>query len=264
MSVSRDRAGNRRKRKEDRRANHQPLLERVQDEQIRKQPARSRKVLIEPLNAAQRSYDISMRVNVLTIGVGPAGTGKTWLAATRAAEALRDGETEKIIITRPAIEAGENLGFLPGEMNEKYEPYFRPVRDALVETLGGGALEYHLKAGAIEARPLAYMRGATFKNAWIILDEAQNTTPSQMKMFLTRIGEDSRVIVNGDLKQKDIPGRSGLEDAIERLIGKLPSAEAVFFKRSDIVRSGFCQDVLNAYEGVITDVIPDGAQLSWL
>jgi phosphate starvation-inducible PhoH-like protein len=188
-----------------------------------------------------------MRVNTLTFGVGPAGTGKTWLAATRAAQRLAAGEIERIVITRPAIEAGENLGFLPGNLDEKYEPYFRPVRDALEETLGCGTVEYMLKAGTIEVRPLAFLRGTTFKNCWVIADEMQNTTPAQMKMFLTRIGEDCRVIVNGDPLQTDIAGKSGLSDALDRLKA-MKSVEFCWFTREDIVRSGLCQAIAERYE----------------
>jgi phosphate starvation-inducible PhoH-like protein len=260
MPLSRDRAGNRQKRKEGRRKDHAALLEAtLHEEQARRAPRR--KLVIEPLNQKQREYDISMRVNTLTFGIGPAGTGKTWLAAARAAEELRDGVVERLIITRPALEAGEELGFLPGELEEKYGPYFRPVRDALVEVLGAGAVDYHLKAGTIEARPLAYMRGATFKFARVLLDEAQNTTASQMKMFLTRLGEGSKIVVNGDPAQSDLPKgvQSGLTDSMDRLIGRVPSSAAIFFERTDIVRSGFVQDVLDAYHDNF-----EGKQLSWL
>ena len=202
---------------------------------------------ITPLNEAQADYIKAIFGHAVTFGVGPAGTGKTWLAAMLAAEALASEQIERIIVTRPAVEAGESLGFLPGEQDEKYEPYFRPVHDALEEYLGTGALEYHLKAGNIEARPLAYLRGATFKDAWVILDEAQNTTPSQMKMFLTRIGRNAKIIVNGDPRQKDIPGESGLTDALTRLKG-LGGCSFVRFTQKDIVRSGMCQAIASRYE----------------
>lgn len=241
-----DRAARRKGRRDKRGSNHGPLLELIKEEPSRR-PVRESFREVLPLNDAQRDYDTAMRINSLTFGIGPAGTGKTWLAATRAAEQLRDGETEKIIITRPAIEAGENLGFLPGELEEKYEPYFRPVRDALEETLGTGALEYHLKSGAVEVRPLAFLRGATFKNCIVLADEMQNTTPTQMKMFLTRIGENCRVVVNGDPRQQDIPGLSGLIDAVHRL-GGLTDVAFVTFTRADIVRSGLCRAIAERYE----------------
>jgi phosphate starvation-inducible PhoH-like protein len=206
----------------------------------------SRKPL-EPLTDAQHAYDAAIFANTLTFGIGPAGTGKTWWAASRAAEALDGKEIERIVVTRPAIEAGESLGFLPGDLDEKYDPYFRPVRDALEEQLGSGPLEYFVRSGIIEARPLAYLRGATFKNCWVLADEMQNTTPAQMKMFLSRIGENCKVIVNGDLSQQDIPGTSGLADALVRLRG-LKGVEQVVFSRADIVRSGLCQAIIERYE----------------
>ncbi|MET3789596.1 PhoH family protein [Methylobacterium radiotolerans] len=188
-----------------------------------------------------------MSSNTLTIALGSAGTGKTWFAAARMAERLRDGEIERVVITRPAVEAGESLGFLPGELDEKFEPYFRPVREAFEDVLGKGFTEYLIKEGRIEARPLALLRGSTLKDADVLLDEAQNTTPGQMKMFLTRIGENTRVVVNGDPAQKDIPGPSGLMDAVSRL-ERVRSVGIIRFGREDVVRSGFCQDVLEAYE----------------
>jgi phosphate starvation-inducible PhoH-like protein len=182
-------------------------------------------------------------------GVGPAGTGKTWLAAMMAAQALDKREIEKIVVTRPAVEAGESLGFLPGEMDEKYEPYFRPVKDALEEFFGSGALEYFIKSGAIEARPLAFLRGATIKNAWLIADEMQNSTPQQMKMLLTRIGENARFIINGDPSQCDLPHnvKCGLTDGMYRL-RSVGGVYTVRFEQSDIVRSGIVQEIVQAYE----------------
>jgi phosphate starvation-inducible PhoH-like protein len=202
---------------------------------------------LEPKNEIQARYIHSIERNILTIATGPAGTGKTYCCGVLAALALKDKAVRKIIVTRPAVEAGENLGFLPGEKEEKYEPYIVPFRDVLTEVLGRGALEYFLKTGDIEPAPLAYMRGRTFKNCFVILDEAQNVTPVQMKMFLTRIGENCTVIVNGDLRQKDIPGPSGLEDAIRRL-GRVRRVEHIEFEAEDIVRSGFVQDVVDAYD----------------
>jgi phosphate starvation-inducible PhoH-like protein len=221
------------------------LLKLAEEQPVRRQ--RRADKIVKPLTKAQALYDQAITSNIITFSTGPAGAGKTWWAAMRAAKALDAGEIERIIITRPAVEAGEEMGFLPGELDEKYEPYFRPVRDALEEFLGSGPLEYHLKAKTIEARPLAYLRGATLKNAFVILDEAQNTTPTQMKLFLTRIGEETKVVVDGDLTQKDINGVSGLEDALARL-RNVPGVGFVTFSREDIVRSGICRDICAAYD----------------
>jgi phosphate starvation-inducible PhoH-like protein len=214
-----DRAVARHKRREKKGSHHGPLLKLVEEEQTRKRPVKAAKEALKPLTETQRAYDVAIASHRIVFGIGPAGTGKTYVAAGRAAEELREGRIERIIVTRPAVEAGESLGFLPGDVNEKYEPYFRPVREAIEERLGSGTVEYYIKAGIIEARPLAYLRGSTLKNAIVILDEAQNTTPGQMKMFLTRIGKGARFIVNGDINQKDIACKSGLEDAVRRLTG---------------------------------------------
>lgn len=202
---------------------------------------------IVPKTDSQRRYINAINSFDLIFATGPAGTGKTWLAAARAAQLLEDDKIDKIIITRPAVEAGESLGFLPGEKEEKFQPYLRPFRDVLDERLGKSFVDYLLKTGRIEAAPLAYMRGRTFKRAMVILDEAQNTTPVQMKMFLTRIGEDCKVVVNGDINQCDIRGISGLEDAVKRL-AFIPSVKCVEFGRNDVVRSGLCQEIVSAYE----------------
>ena len=247
MSPAKSRATNRQARRSTKTANHEPLLRLVQEE-IRRKPVKPSAKTLTPLTAAQAAYDAAIQSSQLTFGIGPAGTGKTWWVAMRAAEALKSGEIERIIVTRPAIEAGESLGFLPGEQDEKYEPYFRPVRDALEESLGSGALEYYLKAGIIEARPLAYLRGATIKNAWLIADEMQNASQTQMKLLLTRIGENAKFIINGDPDQCDLPnkGASGLIDAVRRL-SPLKSVEVVRFGKADIVRSGLCQEIVEAY-----------------
>jgi phosphate starvation-inducible PhoH-like protein len=163
-----------------------------------------------------------------------------------AADALKAKQIKKIILTRPAVEAGESLGFLPGLLEEKFDPFMRPFKDVLNERLGQGFLSYAIKDGRIEALPLAYMRGMTFKDCWVILDEAQNTTPTQMKMFLTRIGAGSKVVVNGDLTQKDIPGRSGLSDAVKR-VAKLPDVRVVGFTRADVVRDDIVQQIIDCY-----------------
>lgn len=213
---------------------------------LKHRPQRAKKPL-QARTETQGHYILSIEQNDLTFGLGPAGTGKTYVCGAMAAEALDNGDAEKIIITRPVVEAGENLGFLPGEVEDKFAPYLQPFRDVLNERLGKGHVDYLIKAGRIEAAPLAYMRGRTFKDCWVVLDEAQNTTPTQMKLFLTRIGENSRVIVNGDINQKDIVGASGLTDAVQRL-SHLRKVDTVEFSREDIVRSGLVQQIVEAYE----------------
>ena len=184
----------------------------------------------------------------LVFGLGPAGTGKTYIAAFKAAEALEKGEVKKIVVTRPIVEAGENIGFLPGDIGEKIDPYFIPIREALAERMGKGQFEYALKDGKIEFAPFAFMRGRTFNDAFVILDEAQNTTPSQMKMFLTRAGERSKLVVNGDLLQSDIQGPNGLLDAVKRFEGR-QHVGVMKFGREDVVRSGLAALAVEAYEG---------------
>lgn len=198
--------------------------------------------------AAQRRYINAIRNNMLTFGIGPAGTGKSYCAGALAAEALESGTIERIIITRPAVEAGENLGFLPGDLDEKFAAYIDAFRDIINKRLGAGTVNYCLRHGRIVAAPLAYMRGKTFdQDTFVILDEAQNTSPQQMKMFLTRIGEKCKVVVNGDIRQSDIHGRNGLEDAIEKVSG-LPGVYVHEFERFDIVRSGLVRDLMDRYE----------------
>lgn len=241
------RSAARNERRGKRARNDEPLLRLVKEEVV-KAPRRGNREIAKALTNAQRSYDAAMRSSDIIFGVGPAGTGKTWFAAKRAAEAFDAGEIERIIVTRPAVTAEEEMGFLPGELEEKYEPYFRPVRDALEEHFGSGALEYLIKAGKIEARPLAFLRGATLKDCWVIADEMQNATRGQFKMFLSRIGENAKFIINGDPRQTDLaPGQSGLLDALDRL-RHIPRVTGVVFSRSDIVRSGLCQAVVEAYE----------------
>jgi phosphate starvation-inducible PhoH-like protein len=202
---------------------------------------------IEAKTENQKRYINAIKHYTLTFGTGPAGVGKTWLCAALAAEALKEGHIEKIIITRPAVEAGESMGFLPGELDQKFDPFLQPFKDVLNERLGKGFVDYLTKAGRIEAAPLAYMRGRTFKNAFVILDEAQNTTPKLMEMFLTRIGVDCKVVVNGDIKQSDIRGVSGLEDAVRRC-SHIPAVKHVEFTRLDVVRSGLVQEIVEAYQ----------------
>jgi phosphate starvation-inducible PhoH-like protein len=201
---------------------------------------------IRPRTDAQARYIASIKGKTITFATGPAGTGKTWVCGSLAAEALREKQIEKIIVTRPAVEAGESLGFLPGELDEKFAHYLTPFKEVLVERLGTGAYEYHVRMGNIEGAPLAYMQGRTFRNALVILDEAQNTTPEQMKMFLTRIGECSRFIINGDTEQVDIRGKSGLADAIDR-VKWIPSIGHVRFEQKDVVRHSIIQEILESY-----------------
>ena len=202
---------------------------------------------IHPLTETQKVYDNAIRSARVVFGMGPAGTGKTWFATMRAAEALEEGLIEKIILTRPVIEAGERLGFLPGDMKEKVDPYMQPLYDALEEKFGAGHLEYMIKRKVIEVRPLAFMRGSTIKNAWLIGDEMQNATPLQMKMLLTRIGEGAKFIITGDPRQNDLPGACGLIDAVETVRG-ISKVQVVRFSKTDVVRDGICQEIVEAYE----------------
>lgn len=201
---------------------------------------------IEAKTENQKRYLAAMKAHTLTFATGPAGTGKTFLCTALAAQMLQSNLVNKIILTRPAVEAGESLGFLPGELEEKFDPYMQPYRDALEKRLGKTFTDYLIKRGQIVASPLAYMRGSTFDNAFVILDEAQNATPSQMKMFLTRIGKDSRVVVNGDMDQSDLKGPSGLSDAVKRLKG-MPDSQTVEFTVDDIVRSDIVGRIIRAY-----------------
>lgn len=201
-----------------------------------------------PKNASQKKYINAIKNHSLTFGIGPAGTGKSYCAGGVAAEAMQNGQIERIIITRPAVEAGESLGFLPGDVDEKFAAYIDAFLDILNIRLGAGTVKYLMRHGRIVAAPLAYMRGRTFgEDTFVILDEAQNTTPAQMKMFLTRIGDNCNVVINGDIKQSDIKGPNGLEDAVERLSG-VRSVYIHEFSRDDIVRSGLVRDVIDRYE----------------
>ena len=203
-----------------------------------------------PLQAkthSQGQYITAIKSHKLTFGVGPAGTGKSYCAGAIAAEELESRRIEKIIISRPAVEAGENMGFLPGDLHEKFDPYFDAFRDCLNERLGKGVVECGMKNDRIVVSPLAYLRGKTFNDAFVVLDEAQNCTAAQLKMFLTRIGENCRVVVNGDIRQSDIGHQSGLQDAIDRL-AHLNSVYVHQFERDDIVRSGLVKDIIQCYE----------------
>jgi phosphate starvation-inducible PhoH-like protein len=202
---------------------------------------------LEPKTAAQSEYLTAIRSSVVTFGVGPAGTGKTYIATCEAAEALKSRQVRKIIVTRPAVEAGEELGFLPGSLEEKFDPYFRPVKAILEARLGKSQVEYMVKRGTIEALPLAYMRGHTFDNCFVLFDEAQNASSVQMKLFLTRVGNHSKVVVNGDIRQRDIPNANGLEDAVHRT-RSIGGVSVVNFTKADIVRSGISQRIVEVYE----------------
>ena len=204
---------------------------------------------IKPKTLGQQKYVEQIRDRMMVFGIGPAGTGKTYLAMAMAIQAFRNDDVGKIILTRPAIEAGENLGFLPGDLQSKVDPYLRPLYDALYQIMGAEAFVKNSEKGLIEVAPLAYMRGRTLDNAFIILDEAQNTTPAQMKMFLTRIGFGSKVVITGDLSQKDLPfsTQSGLEQAA--LV--LKDVEEIGFScltNKDVVRHPLVQKIVHAYE----------------
>ncbi|MDD7313868.1 MAG: PhoH family protein [bacterium] len=210
---------------------------------------KTKKRHIYPRSATQAEYIQTMMQNELVFGLGPAGTGKTYLAVALAVSMMLEGTIDKIILSRPAVEAGENLGFLPGDLKEKVDPYLRPLYDALYEMLPAEQVDKKLALGEIEIAPLAFMRGRTLSNAFIILDEAQNTTPMQMKMFLTRLGENSRMVVNGDLSQVDLPRGviSGLRDALDTLKGT-PNIGSVRFTAADVVRHGLVAKIVQAYE----------------
>lgn len=197
----------------------------------------------------QKKYLDAIDKNMIVFGVGPAGTGKTYLAMAKAITAFKNNEVNRIILTRPAIEAGEKLGFLPGDLQSKVDPYLRPLYDALYEIMGAESFLKNMEKGLIEVAPLAYMRGRTLDNAYIVLDEAQNTTPAQMKMFLTRIGFGSKAIITGDLSQKDLPkeAQSGLEVAL-KVLNKIDDISIVEFSSDDVVRHPLVQKIVSAYE----------------
>ena len=205
--------------------------------------------VIRPKTLGQKRYVDAIRSHTITFGLGPAGTGKTYLAVALAVSMMLEGKIDKIILSRPAVEAGENLGFLPGDLKDKVDPYLRPLYDALYEMLPAEQVDKKLAIGEIEIAPLAFMRGRTLSNAFVILDEAQNTTPMQMKMFLTRLGENSRMVVNGDLSQVDLPRGviSGLKDALDTL-ENVSSISSVTFSANDVVRHGLVAKIVKAYE----------------
>lgn len=204
---------------------------------------------IKPKTLGQKAYVDAIREKMIVFGAGPAGTGKTYLAMAMAIQAFKSDEVSRIILTRPAIEAGEKLGFLPGDLQSKVDPYLRPLYDALYQIMGADSFMKNMEKGLIEVAPLAYMRGRTLDNAFIILDEAQNTTPAQMKMFLTRIGFGSKVVVTGDITQKDLPTgqKSGLEVA-ERVLKKIDDIAFCTLTSKDVVRHPLVQKIVKAYE----------------
>lgn len=197
----------------------------------------------------QKKYIEAIRSNTVVIGVGPAGTGKTYLAVALAVSAFRAKQVNRIILTRPAVEAGEKLGFLPGDLQQKVDPYLRPLYDALFDMLGAESFQRFQEKGCIEVAPLAYMRGRTLDDSFIILDEAQNTTPEQMKMFLTRLGFNSKIVVTGDITQIDLPDgkRSGLVEAV-RILKNVDDIVTIRFTEKDVVRHRLVQDIIKAYE----------------
>jgi len=204
---------------------------------------------IRPKTLGQKEYLQAIRKNTITFGVGPAGTGKTYLAVAMAVKAFKAKDVSRIVLTRPAVEAGEKLGFLPGDLQQKVDPYLRPLYDGLFDMLGAETFERLSEKQVIEVAPLAYMRGRTLDDSFIILDEAQNTTPEQMKMFLTRMGSGSHVVVTGDITQIDLPDktRSGLVDALQ-VLGGIDGIAQIRFSEKDVVRHRLVQDIVRAYE----------------
>ncbi|MGR3652650.1 MAG: PhoH family protein [Roseovarius sp.] len=210
---------------------------------------KTRKKMVEPRTAAQKAYARALFENELAFGIGPAGTGKTYIAVAVAVNMFVSGQVDRIILSRPAVEAGERLGFLPGDMKEKVDPYMQPLYDALNDFLPGKQLAKLIEEKRIEIAPLAFMRGRTLSNAFVVLDEAQNATSMQMKMFLTRLGEGSRMVVTGDRTQIDLPRGvpSGLSDA-ERLLGSIPQISFNYFTSRDVVRHPLVAAIIEAYE----------------
>ncbi|MGE0665393.1 MAG: PhoH family protein [Sphingomonadales bacterium] len=218
------------------------------DDVAQRAAIRTKKRLITPRSARQAEYVQQIRDNEVVFGIGPAGTGKTYLSVAVAVEMLLQGRVDRLILSRPAVEAGERIGFLPGDLRDKIDPYLRPLYDALHDMLPGDQVAKAMESGDIEVAPLAFMRGRTLANSFIILDEAQNTTPMQMKMFLTRLGENSRMVIAGDPSQIDLPmgARSGLRDAID-ILGKIPEVAFVHFGEADVVRHHLVTRIVQAY-----------------
>ncbi|MGE4566311.1 MAG: PhoH family protein [Acidimicrobiales bacterium] len=215
---------------------------------------------VRPRSAGQMKYVEAIRDGVITFGIGPAGTGKSWLAVAMAVRALKNGDVDRIVLTRPLVEAGERVGFLPGDLLAKVDPYLRPLYDALFDMVDDENAERMLERNEVEVAPLAFMRGRTLSNAFIILDEAQNTSPEQMKMFLTRIGFGSKVVVTGDASQIDVPGgRSGL-DGLEDLLSDIEDLSFVHLSSRDVVRHRIVQDIVNAYDEDFKKTRPQGSR----
>lgn len=237
--------------------NYAVSLSRTGEEQAVTELAKDQNVICHTTNGkpikaktlGQKKYVDAIDKNMIVFGVGPAGTGKTYLAMAKAITAFKNNEVNRIILTRPAIEAGEKLGFLPGDLQSKVDPYLRPLYDALYEIMGAESFLKNMEKGLIEVAPLAYMRGRTLDNAYIVLDEAQNTTPAQMKMFLTRIGFGSKAIITGDLSQKDLPKdtQSGLEVAL-KVLHDIDEISLIRFSSEDVVRHPLVQKIVNAYD----------------
>ena len=235
----------------------EPVLDGIIRTDVSQPPAvmiRTRKKTIVPRSATQIRYMEALSRDDIIFALGPAGTGKTYLAVAQAVQQLIQGSVDRLILSRPAVEAGERLGFLPGDMKEKVDPYLRPLYDALYDMLPAEQVERRIASGEIEIAPLAFMRGRTLAEAFIILDEAQNTTPAQMKMFLTRFGQNSRMMVCGDPKQVDLPepGKSGLADAVARLEG-VQGIATIRFNAADVVRHPIVGRIVEAYEGRIDE-----------
>lgn len=206
---------------------------------------------VKPKTIGQKRYCNAIKENTITFGIGPAGTGKTYLAVALAVTAFRSRQVNRIILTRPAVEAGEKLGFLPGDLQSKVDPYLRPLYDALFDMLGAETYQKYVERGNIEVAPLAYMRGRTLDDSFIILDEAQNTTGEQMKMFLTRLGFNSKMVITGDVTQIDLPHgvKSGLRESVKILSG-IKDIASITFSEKDVVRHRLVQDIIKAYEKV--------------
>jgi phosphate starvation-inducible PhoH-like protein len=213
----------------------------------RKYPSQHSINRVEALNQSQGHFMAGIKTSTLTFGLGPAGTGKSFCTAAMAAEALMKGQIDRIVFTRPAVETGNSMGFLPGRLDEKFDPYFSAFKSCLITIMGKGIVECAVKNGNIIVEPLSYMRGKTFNRCFVVLDEAQNCTPEEMKMFMTRIGQETTVVVNGDLSQSDISSCSGLDDAINR-VHEVPGVFIHEFGCDDIVRSGIVKDILMTYE----------------
>lgn len=210
---------------------------------------------IFPKSIGQKKYLNALNNYELVFGLGPAGTGKSYLAVAKGIDMLKKGLVEKIILTRPAVEAGERLGFLPGDMKEKIDPYLRPIYDALYEMMPSDRVEKKIQSGEIEIAPLAFMRGRTFTNSYVIVDEAQNTTSVQMKMVLTRIGEGSRMVINGDLSQVDLPKgqMSGLKECQE-ILNKIEDIKIIYLEASDVIRHPIVAKIIKAYDNINKDL----------